>query len=163
LTRYKKYAILYSDEKKLPASNESANRIYKLRRDLSPTNPRIAHSSEKAKISQREKKLKIHIRQIKLTGKYTPLMTENLISATPQSEKRASWWEGLKKNKKTCFGCKSKQTYRNPMAKCKECENNFCFDCIIAGCINNKMKSNEEVRDICENCFEKYEYHSLLN
>ena len=53
--------------------NESSNRIYRLRRDLSPTNPWTAYLSKKAEISQKEKKPKIHTRQIKLKGTPTAI------------------------------------------------------------------------------------------
>ena len=45
-------AILVLDEKKLPVGNQSANHIFKLRRDLSSKYPWIAHSSKNTNKTQ---------------------------------------------------------------------------------------------------------------
>jgi len=58
-----------------------------------------------------------------------------------------------------CSICNTPRSYMNPMAKCWECEKKFCFDHIYGLQINDKMALTDEVRDICEECKKKYNYH----
>ena len=70
--------------------------------------------------------------------------------------------ENLKNRPKSqCFTCNSSRSYTNPMAKCWECEKKYCFDHIYSGQMNNGMKENDELRDICDNCKNKYEYNLI--
>lgn len=57
-----------------------------------------------------------------------------------------------------CFRCRSVRSYTNPLAICFECKQKFCFDHIFGGQVNAIMERNEEVRDICDNCKEKFGY-----
>jgi len=67
--------------------------------------------------------------------------------------------ERLKKIPRTkCAKCGSKQHYTNPMAKCFECKKKYCFDHIWGIQVNNKMKENDELRNICDECKKKHGY-----
>ena len=61
----------------------------------------------------------------------------------------------------TCFKCGSKRTYTNPMARCFECKNKFCFDDLNSGQINSEMSKNDPIRDICDACRIKFKYQTL--
>ena len=65
------------------------------------------------------------------------------------------------KGRTKCFSCKSTQRYTNPMARCFECKNKFCFKDILGGQINNKMKINDEIRNICKKDKVNFIYTSL--
>lgn len=57
-----------------------------------------------------------------------------------------------------CNRCKKVRTYENPVAKCWECRKKFCFKDINSGQINNTMKENDEVRNICDLCKKEHRY-----
>jgi len=63
--------------------------------------------------------------------------------------------------RKLCLICKSKRSYTNPIAKCYECENDFCYNHILGGQVNDKMKENDKIRDVCKKCKHKHSYHSV--
>ncbi len=63
--------------------------------------------------------------------------------------------------KVSCFKCKSTISYLNPMDKCFECGNKFCFVHIYGSQINEKMSENEPARSVCESCRTKHGYHLL--
>lgn len=54
--------------------------------------------------------------------------------------------------KVVCHKCQSKKSYRNPMAKCYECQNKFCFDHIDGAQHKDGMSKNEEYRSVCDDC-----------
>ena len=60
-----------------------------------------------------------------------------------------------------CFKCKSKQSYGNPMARCGECREKFCFDHISALQFKKGMKQNEELRKICDVDIKKHGYITI--
>ena len=60
-----------------------------------------------------------------------------------------------------CAKCNKAKTYLNPTAKCWECGKKFCFDDINCLQVNDGMKENDEVRNICNGCKEEYEYKTL--
>lgn len=60
-----------------------------------------------------------------------------------------------------CAVCGSFRTYHNPMAVCFECGKKFCYDHIFGGQINPKMKENEGIRDVCDECRKKFDYQSV--
>ena len=60
-----------------------------------------------------------------------------------------------------CAKCGSKRSYTNPVAKCFECKKKFCFDDISANQYNPKMKQNDELRDICDECKDKFDYSTI--
>jgi len=65
----------------------------------------------------------------------------------------------LKQYKRSrCNICNSPQGPTNPIAKCFECGKKFCFSHIFGGQINDQMAENEEIRDICEKCKERFNY-----
>ncbi len=65
----------------------------------------------------------------------------------------------LKNRKKAaCFKCNSKKSYTNPMEKCFECKEKFCFDHIIGGLSKEGMSQNEEFRSTCERCKKDHDY-----
>jgi len=72
-------------------------------------------------------------------------------------EQKAKLQQLPKKPKKRCSVCDSVQSYTNPMSRCFECKNNFCFNHIIGGCIHGpKQKPDDPIRDVCSACFGKY-------
>ena len=62
---------------------------------------------------------------------------------------------------KRCSICNTPRSYMNPVWKCESCLKLFCFSHLIAGQINDKMKENDETRNVCKSCKEKYSYYSL--
>ena len=60
----------------------------------------------------------------------------------------------------SCSKCGSLRSYLNPMAVCFECGKKFCFDHIFTCQINSEMTENEPIRDVCDECRDKFEYHS---
>jgi len=52
-------------------------------------------------------------------------------------------------------------SYFNPIVKCFECGEKFCFDHINGGMYEKSMKKNEDLRDVCEKCTDEHGYHSL--
>jgi len=73
-------------------------------------------------------------------------------------------WSRLKKYPiKKCSVCNRKRAYTNPIAKCYECQQTFCYDHIYGGQVNKSMKDNEAIRDICSSCKQKYGYIHISN
>ena len=60
-----------------------------------------------------------------------------------------------------CFKCLRNKSYINPIDRCYECGNKFCFDHLYGGQVNEKMSKNEPARSICEDCKIKHNYQSL--
>lgn len=60
-----------------------------------------------------------------------------------------------------CAKCNSLKSYMNPIARCYECGQKFCFEHIWGGQVNKKMKKDEEVRNICDDCHLSLNYQSL--
>lgn len=60
-----------------------------------------------------------------------------------------------------CGECKSKKNSCNPMARCFECNGNFCYDHIWGGQIKEGMSKGEEVRSVCDACRKTYSYRTL--
>ena len=60
-----------------------------------------------------------------------------------------------------CFRCRTYKRYENPMAKCWECGNKFCFNHINCLQVNSKMKETDEVRHICDACKAEHGYNTL--
>ena len=60
-----------------------------------------------------------------------------------------------------CAQCGKSRYYTNPIAKCDMCKNKFCYDHIYTLQINDRMKENEPVKDICEKCREEHGYSTL--
>ena len=60
-----------------------------------------------------------------------------------------------------CFVCKTTQRHTNPMARCFECKNKFCFSHIFGGQVCKSMKENDEIRDVCAKCQKEFKYKSL--
>jgi len=70
--------------------------------------------------------------------------------------------ERLRKIPKTkCDLCNSKISYLNPMGRCFECKNRFCFDHLNCLQFKEGMSQNESLRDICDECKAKHGYRSL--
>lgn len=63
--------------------------------------------------------------------------------------------------KKRCFKCNTVRSYGNPMARCHECRQSFCFDHISCLQVNDTMGQNEAVKNVCEVCIGKYGYRSI--
>lgn len=63
--------------------------------------------------------------------------------------------------RRECSVCHTKKSYTNPMAKCFECQQWFCYDHINGLQYNNKMKKNEPIRDVCFECTKKFNYKTL--
>lgn len=75
---------------------------------------------------------------------------------------KKKWFEGLEgRPTKTCSICKSKKTYKNPLTKCFECKKDFCYDHINSIQMNNKMKKEDELRDVCDECQKKHRYKTV--
>ena len=60
-----------------------------------------------------------------------------------------------------CGTCKKIISHNIPMVRCFECKIKYCFDHIYCNQINDKMKENDMLRDICDKCKEKYGYRRL--
>ena len=65
------------------------------------------------------------------------------------------------KAKARCNICNTPRSYTNPMARCFECKNKFCFDHIYGGQLNDTMTKSTTVRDICDSCKKKFKYESI--
>jgi len=57
-----------------------------------------------------------------------------------------------------CFKCQSKRSYTNPMERCFECREKFCYDHIHCSQFKDEMSSSDEFRSICEECKIKHKY-----
>lgn len=57
-----------------------------------------------------------------------------------------------RKPKTTCFQCHSIKSYTNPMERCWECKNKFCYDHIA--CLQHKEGMSEctPLRSVCAEC-----------
>lgn len=75
---------------------------------------------------------------------------------TSQDKERLS-----KMPRSKCYKCSSRRAYSNPLGKCWECEQKFCFDHIWSGQVNDSMKLTEEIRNICEQCKKINNYKDL--
>ncbi len=62
-----------------------------------------------------------------------------------------------------CAKCKSRQSYLNPLAKCWECGEKFCFDHFWRGLFKQGIKQTDELRNVCDGCREKFGYEELAN
>lgn len=51
-----------------------------------------------------------------------------------------------------CFKCRSYKTYINPVAKCFNCKNKFCFDHIEAGHKFLGIRFEDALVDLCLEC-----------
>ena len=60
-----------------------------------------------------------------------------------------------------CFTYKTRIQCKNPLANCYECNKRFCYDHIYCNQYNDKMKLEDEVRDVCLECIEKFNYKTL--
>jgi hypothetical protein len=75
---------------------------------------------------------------------------------------KEKWWVGLKKTPtRRCFKCERPKSYMNPLDKCQECLQLFCFDHIYGNQVKKGMSDGEEVRKICEKCREEHGYRTL--
>lgn len=63
--------------------------------------------------------------------------------------------------RKICDKCRSKQSYTNPIKKCEECGKRFCFDHISRLYSPKRMKENDELKMVCENCEVRYGYRQI--
>jgi len=61
----------------------------------------------------------------------------------------------------TCSECRSKRSYRNPIAKCFECLQKFCYDHIWCMQVKQGMANSDELRSVCEKCQNQHGYHTL--
>lgn len=66
------------------------------------------------------------------------------------------------KAKARCAKCNKIRKYTNPMMKCWECKQTFCYDHIWTGLLKEGMKKTEEFRHICERCKDKFNYKETL-
>lgn len=66
-----------------------------------------------------------------------------------------------KRQIRQCFKCQSWFKYENPSARCFECRNRFCFDCIFGGQLNNQMRRDELIRDVCQSCRIVHNYWTI--
>ena len=62
------------------------------------------------------------------------------------------------RRRRTCPIDGQQQGGTNPLARCHECHQRFCFDHIQSGQIKNGMQFSEVVRDICEVCADLHGY-----
>ncbi len=60
-----------------------------------------------------------------------------------------------------CSKCNTIRRYENPLERCYECREKFCYDHIVCGQFNSSMRNNDAVRDLCRECQSKYNYKSL--
>ena len=60
-----------------------------------------------------------------------------------------------------CFKCKSKISYGNPMGKCFECGEKFCFDHLHCLQFKKGMSPYEDLKSVCEKCKIKHNYQTL--
>ena len=63
--------------------------------------------------------------------------------------------------KARCKKCNKAKYRLNPLARCYECKQKYCYDHIYGGQINDLMKDTDEVRNICEKCRELKNYQTL--
>ncbi len=71
--------------------------------------------------------------------------------------------QAFKHYRPRCFKCNKARRYENPLAKCWECKNKFCYNHINCLQVNDTMKQTEEVRHICDKCKEEHRYRTLGN
>lgn len=62
--------------------------------------------------------------------------------------------------KTSCFKCHSKRSYKNPMGRCCECGNKFCYDHLHSLQFKEGMSQSEEFRSPCEECKIKHNYQT---
>lgn len=60
-----------------------------------------------------------------------------------------------------CFKCNSMRAYTNPIEKCFECKQKFCFQHLFGGQVNSSMGKNDEIRNVCGGCRKKFKYRTL--
>ncbi len=60
-----------------------------------------------------------------------------------------------------CTVCNSGRAYTNPMAKCHECKKKFCYDHVFGGQVNEQMKLEDVVRDVCKDCKDQHCYRGI--
>ncbi len=60
-----------------------------------------------------------------------------------------------------CAKCRSLGSYTNPMAKCFQCKQKFCYDDINCLQFKRGMKQTDELRDVCDACKAKHGYEHL--
>lgn len=61
--------------------------------------------------------------------------------------------------RRTCSQCHSKRSYGNPMAWCRECEKDFCYEHIRSG-FSPKDGKEAPLQDVCLPCFQSKNYVS---
>lgn len=59
-----------------------------------------------------------------------------------------------------CFKCQRKKSYMNPVERCFECGNKFCYDHLFGLQFKEGMSQNQEPRSICEECKVKHNYQT---
>ena len=65
------------------------------------------------------------------------------------------------KSHNKCKKCGKGRSYTNPLDKCFECKERFCFEHLYGGAVKDGMKQNEPIRTVCESCFATHKYHSI--
>ena len=97
------------------------------------------------------------------TVKKMPKILANPKTDTKSSKTRVPFElkKGFKHRRTRCFKCHTYKRYENPMAICWECRNKFCYNDINCLQVNLKMKENDEVRHICDQCKEEHGYITL--
>lgn len=60
-----------------------------------------------------------------------------------------------------CAKCHKVRRYQNPLARCWECKQKFCYNDINCLQVNSTMKETDEVRNICDECKKNYRYQKL--
>ena len=63
--------------------------------------------------------------------------------------------------KTVCFKCRSIRSYKNPMGRCYECKNKFCYDHLHSLQFKEGMSQSEELRSLCEKCKITHNYQTL--
>lgn len=67
----------------------------------------------------------------------------------------------VQNGKARCKKCNKAKYYLNPLARCYECKQKYCYDHIFSGQINNLMKDTDEIRNICDQCREVNNYQTI--
>jgi hypothetical protein len=60
-----------------------------------------------------------------------------------------------------CKVCQRKSGNGTPLSKCFDCKKKFCHEHIWGGQVNAKMKENDPIRDLCNDCKKKGGYVHL--
>ena len=60
-----------------------------------------------------------------------------------------------------CAKCQSRRNSCNPMDKCFECKQSFCYDHIECLQFKNGMSESDELRSICGDCKKSFGYRTL--